>query len=37
MKRMHTIFTDFITLMPLKISELRNEAEAIAKVIALYK
>lgn len=36
MRRMHSLFTDFIVLMPLKVKELRVRAEEISRTSQIY-
>lgn len=33
MRRMHTLFTDLLILMPMKVKEMRNCADDAAKVV----
>jgi nuclear pore complex protein Nup205 len=36
-RRIHTLLTDFIVLMPLKVKELKNEADMVARVSMVFK
>lgn len=36
MRRIHSLFTDFIVLMPLKVKELKVRAEEISRTSQMY-